>query len=51
MNFTLLIFGSVEKIVVKIPINIKDDWILKRTQILGSDELKIFERKELCLQE
>ena len=36
---------------LKNPINVKDDWILKRIQILGPDELKIFERKELCLQE
>ena len=33
------------------PININNDWVLKNTQILGGDELQVFERKELCLQE
>ena len=36
---------------LKNPIEINDDWVLKTTQILGSDELQVFERKELCLQE
>ena len=36
---------------LKNPIEINDDWILKTTQILGADELQVFERKELCLQE
>ena len=36
---------------LKNPININNDWVLKNTQILGGDELQVFERKELCLQE
>ena len=35
---------------LKNPIDIRDDWVLKTTRILGSDELQVFERKELCLQ-
>ena len=36
---------------LKNPIQINDDWILKTTKLLGSDELQVFEKKELCLQE
>ena len=36
---------------LKNPIDIDNDWILKTTRVLGSDELQVFERKELCLQE
>jgi len=36
---------------LKNPIEINDDWVLKTTQMLGADELQVFERKELCLQE
>ena len=36
---------------LKNPIHINENWALKTTQVLGNDELQVFERKELCLQE
>ncbi len=36
---------------LKNPLNIGNDWVLKKTTILGEDELQVFEKKELCLQE
>jgi len=36
---------------LKNPLNIENDWSLKGSRILGSDELRVFEKKELCLQE
>ena len=36
---------------LKNPLKIDGSWVLKKTTILGSDELQVFERKELCLQE
>ena len=36
---------------LKNPLNIKSDWSLKSNKMLGSNELQVFERKELCLQE
>ena len=36
---------------LKNPLNLADNWVLKKTSMLGDDELQVFERKELCLQE
>ena len=36
---------------LKNPLNIENDWVLKSNKMLGSNELQVFERKELCLQE
>ena len=36
---------------LKNPLILADNWILKNTSVLGDDELQVFERKELCLQE
>ena len=36
---------------LKNPLNLGDNWVLKKTSVLGDDELQVFERKELCLQE
>ena len=36
---------------LKNPLNVDNDWTLKTTKILGADELQVFERKALCLQE
>ena len=49
----LYIYTAHDKLIesdFKAPINVTD-WKLKNSKILGSDELQVFERKELCLQE
>ena len=33
------------------PLKIQDEWSLKSNKMLGSNELQVFKRKELCLQE
>ena len=35
----------------KTPIDISSNWRLKTTKALGDDELQVFEREEMCLQE
>ena len=36
---------------LKNPLNIDNDWSLKSNKMLGNNELRVFEKKELCLQE
>ena len=37
--------------ILKNPLKIDDEWSLKSSKMLGSNELQVFEKKELCLQE
>ena len=50
----LYIYTANNKIIdsnFKTPIDIESNWRLKTRKVLGDDELQVFEKEEMCLQE